>query len=139
MKGDDLTQLVDFICATWNISYTRAEKKAAYQSWNRYVGKFEYNDVMDLIDRHALTTKWAPRPPEIRNKLIDPDLPTDQQAYMQAIALKEAVAYGTDLPPTHPLVAATAKEYRGRMTERGFVALWEEKKADHLMRLLNDA
>jgi hypothetical protein len=138
MNGNDLMKLVDFINVTWNIRLSEDEKAASYESWNRYVGKFEYNDVMDLIDRHAITSKYPPRSPDIRTRLVDPDLPTDQEAFQQAIALTEAISFGTAIPNVHPLVGMTLAAYRGKITERGFQALWEEKKADYLLDLLNN-
>jgi hypothetical protein len=137
MTGDEVMKVVDFIHATWNTRVDDKARKAAYSSWGRFVGKLEYNDVMDALERQALASKWAPKPADIWSRVVAPGLPTDQEAWIQAQQLLEAVSTGTDLPDIHPEVAKVCQLAKGRLTERSFLALWEHKKADYLMELFN--
>lgn len=137
MTGDEVMKTVDFIHATWNTRVDDKARKAAYSSWGRFIGKLEYNDVMDQLERQAIASKWAPKPADIWARVVAPGLPTDQAAWLQAQALLDAVSSGTELPDIHPQVALTTRQIRGKVTERSFLALWEEQKADYLMELFN--
>lgn len=138
MTGKETEKVVNFVIATWNMRMTAEVHEQMYVSWHRYLGMFEYDEVMQAVDRHAVSSKWAPKPAELWQALAAPNIPSVEIAYQQAVKLRESLAYGTPRPETSTMATLTSMRFSGKMSERAFGAVYEEITSKYLLELFDD-
>lgn len=137
MTKEELIEIVDAIQANWGTNSITLEKQHnVYKTWWRYVRQFTREEMMAVIDDAILADRWPPRIGWVVRQVIDrqrgvPAPPSEEDAYLEVMALVQAAAQG--LPSgmeTHPLIAQVLSEVKGVELTR---KLWSERYGEAIV------
>lgn len=128
MNRKELVKVVDLVCAAWNLDQSPAVFSRTVRAWWRYLHDLDYGDVINVVDRLAVTTQWAPKVGEVRRMVLDTvsptGWPTPGEAWAQAQERVRSLEAGTEWVELHPLVAEAMRhagiDGRGRLDQRAF-------------------
>lgn len=134
MTKEELVKIIDVIRANWNMmNLPRDKQRALYDSWWRYIGEFEYEEVMAVVDDAILADSWSPRIGWVVRSVLDrrsgeKSPPAEEDAFLEVEAMMQAVSQGlpSDITP-HPLVAKALSSLRQRTGNRVTKKAFEEE------------
>ena len=125
---EETEKLYDLAAQNTNQQQTPQQRATSIAYWKRYTADLNYEDVRHAIDAHNMANRWPPKPAELRTRILAPDLPTPEQAVIQARQLTQAIEAGLRIPKTHPLVSETLQQ-TGTVHDLDFKAIYAENRA----------
>lgn len=132
-------QQIETLYDTATVNYNREEnpqqRVRSLKVWKRYIGDLDYQKVEHAIDQHNMSSIFPARPAELRTRILAPDLPTPEQALIEAKQLTTAIETGAPIPPTHQLVRQTI-EQAGVTHDLDFKELYKTNRAEYLTQHL---
>lgn len=92
MTDDEIIKVVEHLNACWN---TKPDDiKAQRRAWKVFIHDLNFGNVMETINRLALTATYQPRPGEIRRLMLAPSFLTGIEAWAQLQSVRKASQSG---------------------------------------------
>jgi hypothetical protein len=98
VNKDETSSLVDHVNACWNKTPYPEEAKSQKRAWHLLLKDLDYEAVMGVVNRMAVTSAYPPRPGEVRREAIMGKLPLAIAAWSELQNWREKVNSGADTP-----------------------------------------
>ena len=95
MQKDQLSELVDRVNILWRSDATLADRKEMKRVWWSFLHDLDFGKCHELIDTMNMSGDWAPRPGEIRKRILLKDIPTWIECWNEMRQRYQAIQSGS--------------------------------------------
>lgn len=98
MEKLETSKIVDHANACWNKTLYNEDLKIQKRAWHALLHDLDFDDVMRVVNRMAITSSYPPRPGDVRREVIMGKLPLAMGAWSELQAWRDAVNSGAETP-----------------------------------------